>query len=96
MFQFTPSQERTIQNAVHWFHHSSNQVFEFEGQAGTGKSVVLWEVVRRLGLKPKQYMPMAFTGQASIVMRTRGFKNAKSIHSSLFEIIIKFMFLNGQ
>ena len=87
MFQFTSSQERTIQRAVDWYYNSSEQVFEFEGQAGTGKSVVLWEVVRRLGLKLREYMPMAFTGQASIVMRTKGFKNAKSIHSSLFEIV---------
>ena len=85
-FQFTPNQEAQIQGGVHWFRHSSKQTYEIAGDAGTGKSVTVWEIVRRLGLKPRQYMAMAYTGQASIVMRTKGFPNAKSIHSSLYQI----------
>lgn len=86
-FQLTPSQEKTVQDAIHWFKHESKQVFEIDGEAGTGKSVVLYEIVRRLKLKAYQYMSMAYTGQASVVMRTKGFPNAKSIHSSLYEVV---------
>ncbi len=84
---FTPEQEDIIQDAIKWFKHSSNQVFEICGEAGTGKSVVLYEIVRRLNLANHQFMPMAYTGQASIVMRLKGFPFARSIHSSLYEFV---------
>lgn len=86
-FTLTKSQEQTVQDALHWFYHESKQVFEIDGEAGTGKSVVLYEIVRRLKLEAYQYMSMAYTGQASIVMRTKNFSNARSIHSSLYEIV---------
>lgn len=87
MIILNPEQESTVNDAVNWFLNSSEQVFEIDGEAGTGKSVVLFEIIRRLGLKPYQYMPMAYTGQASIIMRLKGFPTSRSIHSSLFEII---------
>ena len=80
-------QEKIASLGVHHVLHSSDQVFEFSGEAGTGKSVVLFEIVRRLGLKPHEVLAMAPTGQAAIIMRTKGFKDASSIHSSLFEFI---------
>ena len=39
---FTNQQEQVIKDAVRWFHSSSKQLFEIEGEAGTGKSVVLF------------------------------------------------------
>lgn len=80
-------QEKVCQAAVNWFNDSSNQVFEFEGGAGTGKTYTIMEILRRLNLSSGEFLAMAYTGQASIVMRTRGFKNAKSIHSSLYELV---------
>lgn len=86
MFIPTKSQEETIRQGIDWFRNGSEQVFEIDGQAGTGKSVVLYEIVRQLRLEPFEVMPMAYTGQASIVMRMKGFPNAKSIHSSLYHL----------
>ena len=48
--------------AVEHCLYSSDQVFEFAGEAGTGKSVVLFEIVKRLGLKPHEVLAMAPTG----------------------------------
>ena len=79
-------QEKIRQEAIKWYRDSSEQVFEIEGPAGSGKSVLIFEILKSLGLKEYQFMPMSFTGQASIVMRTRGFSTARSIHSSLYEI----------
>lgn len=81
------NQEKTVSEGVDWFNNSSEQVFEIDGQAGTGKSVVLHSIVDRLGLQHYQYMPMAYTGQAAIIMRLKGFVAAKSIHSSLYELV---------
>ena len=80
-------QEKICQDVVNWYKNSSEQLFEISGPAGTGKSVLIYEILKRLKLTANQYMPMAYTGQASVVMRTKGFKTAKSIHSSLYEIV---------
>lgn len=82
-----PQQELIKQQAVHWFLHESSQVFEIDGPAGTGKSVLIGQILKELGLSEKQVAAMSFTGQASIVMRMRGFASARSIHSTLYEII---------
>ena len=86
MIILNKDQAITVDEGIKWFHNSSEQIFEVDGEAGTGKSVVLFEIVKRCNLKPYEILPMAYTGQAAIVMRTKGFRNAKSIHSSLYTV----------
>jgi len=85
--QLNQGQQRIHDAAIHWFNHESSQLFEITGAAGTGKSVLIFAILETLGLKPQQYLAMAYTGQAAIVMRTRGFPTARSIHSSLYEVV---------
>ena len=59
-------QATTVADGVNWFRNSSEQIFEVDGEAGTGKSVVLYEIARQCGLKPFEIMPMAYTGQAAL------------------------------
>lgn len=81
-------QEFVIEKAVEWFHRGTSQVFEFAGGPGTGKSFVLNEIVKRLGLDPlTEIAPMSFTGSASLVMRMKGLFTAKTAHSWLFNIV---------
>ena len=80
-------QDSTVKDGVNWFHNSSEQIFEIDGEAGTGKSVVLYEIARQCGLKPYEILPMAYTGQAAIIMRLKGFPHSRSIHSSLYEVV---------
>lgn len=80
-------QEKIRQAAVNWYKNSSEQVFEFTGEAGTGKTVTIVQILRSLGLKAHQFMPMAYTGKAALVMRSRGFTTSRSIHSSLYEMV---------
>ena len=84
-FHFTPNQERVIQDAVNWYLHSPEQVFQISGNPGTGKSVVLNEIIRRLQLPLDKVAPMAYTGAASVVMRMKGLISARTIHSWLFQ-----------
>ena len=86
-FILNNGQYKIKQLAHDWFFNSSEQLFQIEGEAGTGKSVLMYAILEDLGISINQYMPMAYTGQASIVMRTKGFKTAKSIHSSLYELV---------
>lgn len=79
-------QEEVVNAAINWFLHSSEQVFQIAGAAGTGKSVVIAEIIERLKLEDDQILPMAYTGQACSVMRTRGFANARTIYSGLYDL----------
>ena len=87
MITLTENQEQVVQEGVNWFLNSSNQIFEISGAAGTGKSVVLHEIVSRLHLTDNDILPVAFTGQAAIIMRMKGFSTARTIHSTFFHIV---------
>lgn len=84
-------QEYVASEAVKWYHHSSEQLFQFVGLAGTGKSVVLFDILRRLGIPLERVAPMAYIGQAAIVMRLKGLQNAKTIHSWMFNPVETYM-----
>ena len=85
MIHLNEEQEAVVQAAINFYKNSSEQVFQFTGPPGTGKSVVLSEILKRLHLPLTQVAPMAFTGAAAIVMRLKGLINAKTIHSWLYE-----------
>lgn len=89
MIIFTPEQEKVIQEAINWFYNSSEQVFEISGGAGTGKSVVINEIIKRLQLFEWQYLSGAYTGTAAIIMRLKGLTNARTLHSIFYKLIEK-------
>lgn len=84
MIHLTSEQERIVQAGVDFYRNSSEQVFQIAGNPGTGKSVVLNEIFRRLQIPANRVAPMAFVGSAACVMRMKGLYNAKTIHSWLY------------
>ena len=50
MFTLNPGQEAVVNAAIDFYKNSSEQVFQFTGPPGTGKSVVLSEILKRLHL----------------------------------------------
>lgn len=78
-------QEKVVEAALK-FLKSDQQVFEFDGKAGVGKSVVLHEIIKRSHLSYDEVAPAAYTGAAACVMRTKGFTNARSLHSWFYEL----------
>ena len=85
MIELNDGQEAVVKKAINWFYNSSEQVFQYSGAAGTGKSVVMNAIIERLGLEPYEVAPMSYIGAASVVMRIKGLTNAKTIHSWLYE-----------
>lgn len=85
MFELTEEQEDLVSKAVKSYTDSSEQVFQYTGSAGTGKSVVMNAIVEHLGLSYYDIAPMAYTGAAAMVMRRKGLLNARTIHSWLYE-----------
>ena len=87
MFQLNEGQRYIVEEAVKWFYNSHEQVFQYDGPPGSGKSVVLMEIIRRLGLDiMTEVAPMSFIGSASLVMRMKGLLSAKTIHSWLYTV----------
>lgn len=81
----TPKQQKIVNEAVNWYYNSPEQVFQFAGNPGTGKSVVMNAIIKALKLPANEVAPMAFIGAAAINMRLKGMKNAKTIHSWIYE-----------
>lgn len=85
--RWNTKQEEIINKAVYHVLHGNNQVYEYSGYPGTGKTAVLMEIIKRIGIPLHRIAPMAFIGQAAIVMRSRGLINAKTCHSWCFQLV---------
>lgn len=82
--ELIPSQQAIVNEAIKWWRDTNDPVFQFEGPPGTGKSVVLNAIKHVLDPLEEKSAAAAYTGAAAIVMRTKGFENAKSLHSLLY------------
>ena len=54
MFKLNEGQKYIINEAVKWFYNSYEQVFQYDGPPGSGKSVVLMEIIKRFAVKNKK------------------------------------------
>lgn len=87
IFNLNSDQLFVVENAINWFYNSPEQLFQYDGPPGSGKSIVLNEIVNQLGLDINtQVAPMSFIGAASLVMRTKGLYSAKTAHSWLYDV----------
>ena len=87
MIKLNQGQEFVTNEAIDWFYNGVDQIFQYAGVPGAGKSVVLMEIIQILGLDiMTETAPMSFTGTASLVMRMKGFVNAKTAHSWIYTV----------
>lgn len=77
-------QEKVCNEAIDWFYKSDDQIFEIAGGAGTGKTFLIYAIIERLGLMPENYIAVAYTGAAALVLRNKGFADACTIHSAVY------------
>lgn len=85
--ELTPKQQKIVDDAVNWYYHSSEQVFQLAGNPGTGKSVVMNAIIEAIGIPKERVAPMAYVGAAAINMRLKGLPNAKTIHSWIYDTV---------
>ncbi len=81
---FNKKQQQIIHDALFHIKYGSEQIYEFGGLAGTGKSVTINAIIDQCGIPKHKIAPMSYIGQAAIVMRSKGLINARTIHSWLF------------
>lgn len=84
------NQQKIVDLGVNHLLRGCLEPFEISGPPGTGKSVVLNEIKRLTGVSPHRIAPMSYIGQAAIIMRLKGFNNAKTFHSWLYNIETNF------
>lgn len=85
----TTEQNEIVKGAIHNVKHGSEQVYQFAGKAGTGKTHVLHQIIEGIGVPMNRVACMAYIGQAAIVMRTRGLWNAKTAHSWIYDPVLE-------
>lgn len=82
MITFDENQERIISNALEMIRSNDKDLYELSGIAGSGKSTILMEIIKRSGCK--NVMGCAITGQAVSVLQSKGIE-AKTIHSLIYD-----------
>jgi exodeoxyribonuclease-5 len=76
-----PQQEAALKAVAAWLKRGEPQVFRLFGYAGTGKTTLAKKVAEDVD---GGVAFAAFTGKAALVMRSRGCKDARTIHSLIY------------
>lgn len=80
----TSEQEEAAQLIAEWFYHLDNQIFVLCGYAGTGKTFLIDEIVRKLNLVAGESAVFVTpTGKAASVL-LRGGTPAGTVHSLIY------------
>lgn len=78
---WSPQQEAALKAVSFWLKRSKPQIFRLFGYAGTGKTTLARAVADDL---QGDAAFAAFTGKAALVMRSKGCREARTIHSLIY------------
>ncbi len=81
--KWAPQQDGALRAVSNWLKAGETNVFRLFGYAGTGKTTLARHFAD--GLEGKVLFG-AFTGKAALVMRSKGCKNASTIHSMIYRL----------
>ena len=79
--QFSPQQDDALKAVGNWLRDGGQQIFRLFGYAGTGKTTLAKHFASHVD-GTVQFA--AFTGKAAQVLRSKGAKNARTIHSLIY------------
>lgn len=78
---FSPQQDEALKAVSRWLKDGRTPVFRLFGYAGTGKTTLARYFAEHVD---GEVLFAAFTGKAAQVLRARGAKNARTIHSLIY------------
>lgn len=82
--QWSPQQDAAIKAVREWLADPNGpQIFRLFGFAGTGKTTLARELA---GSVSGLALAATFTGKASLVLRSKGFDDASTIHSLIYSV----------
>lgn len=79
--KFSPQQDEALKAVSRWLKDGRTPVFRLFGYAGTGKTTLARYFAEHVD---GEVLFAAFTGKAAQVLRARGAKNARTIHSLIY------------
>src|SRR6478735_9563131 len=78
---WSPQQDSALKAVARWLKAGAPQVFRLFGYAGTGKTTLARHLAQHID---GEVAFGAFTGKAALVMRAKGCKDARTIHSLIY------------
>jgi exodeoxyribonuclease V len=79
--EFSPDQHAALEQVEEWFYNGEEPRLTLGGYAGTGKTTLIKELVKRVGAGSARVC--AFTGKAAFVLRSKGV-NATTMHRLIY------------
>jgi exodeoxyribonuclease-5 len=79
---WSPQQDKALKDVSRWLNEKDRQVFRLFGYAGTGKTTLAKKLAEDAD---GQVAFAAFTGKAALVLRSKGCKDARTIHSTIYK-----------
>tara|TARA_R110002126_G_scaffold19188_5_gene72213 strand:+ start:495 stop:1622 length:1128 start_codon:yes stop_codon:yes gene_type:complete len=79
--EFSPQQDQALKAVSKWLREGQTPIFRLFGFAGTGKTTLARHFAEHVD---GDVLFAAFTGKAAQVLRSRGAKNANTIHSLIY------------
>lgn len=94
-FSLTDEQECLINELVKFYKKDERQYFAYSGAAGTGKTTVIKEMIKSLGLMMNEVACLAFVGKAVMVLALNKL-NSSTIHSFIYKPVLVPVYENGK
>ena len=79
--EFSPQQDEALKSVDRWLKGGRSPIFRLFGYAGTGKTTLARHFAENVD---GDVQFAAFTGKAAQVLRSKGAKNARTIHSLIY------------
>lgn len=79
--KWSPQQEAALDAVGRWLRRGDQQIFRLFGYAGTGKTTLAKHVAEEAD---GEVAFGAYTGKAALVLRSKGCRNAATIHSMIY------------
>ncbi len=79
--EWSPQQDAALKAVSFWLKRGAPQVFRLFGYAGSGKTTLARTVA---DAQDGEVLFGAFTGKAALVMRSKGCRDARTIHSMIY------------
>src|SRR5665213_2774895 len=78
---WSPQQDAALTQVAAWLKRGEPQVFRLFGYAGTGKTTLARHLAEDI---EGEVIFAAYTGKAALVLRSKGCKGARTIHSLIY------------
>jgi exodeoxyribonuclease V len=79
-------QNRIIEAGSKWWRKKKKQTFEFAGGPGTGKSTIIYHLIKEFNLQQHEILFVTYTGKAALELTRKGCLS-RTAHSTLYKIV---------